>query len=100
MLVYKLVKVNPTTLRFVLLRAMTGTNVNITKKNSALQKKNRANNCATKTGTANVTRTALQNRFAIKQTQTVPARHRTGNKIGVKRGFLKRLWITHLISTG
>jgi len=99
MLVYKLVKVNPTTLRFVLLRAMTGTNVNITKK-QRVAKKNRANNCATKTGTVNVTRTALQNRFAIKQTQTVPARHRTGNKIGVKRGFLRRLWITHLISTG
>ena len=41
MLVYKLVKVNPTTLRFALLRAMTGSNVNTTKKTARCKKKSR-----------------------------------------------------------
>ena len=65
-LVYELVKVNRTTRALPVLRLDDATSACLQKNREAAltDKKNEANNCATKTGAADSTRTALPNRFA------------------------------------
>jgi len=66
-LVYELVKVNPTTRAMPAIRLEERSQACLQKKAGKLllpTKKNRANNYVTKTGTAGITHTALPNRFA------------------------------------